>query len=277
MTLRLLLMFLLMTAVATAESNPRTVLFFDLWKLDYWDNVELRQGKPEWVRECEYVDPSARDRSMVFPFVWKNKETGKWQVIYSVKWSPFTLMAAVSDDGIHWEPLAVPDSPVPESLRLASNHLLTAEGTSGGGVYVDPQQTGGYRFRILGRRHGQSTKRYDGEGVTFISKDGLHWETKTGGHWNWLGEDWLPEPPTFTFWLRKRPNPRARLPARLGRSTPMPAYDEGFQNLEPAASRISAGRARRRQTDWSLRTSRSSGWQRCGLRRSPLDFSQCQQ
>ncbi len=56
---RLLLMFLLMTAVAAAESNSRKVLFFDLWKLDYWDNVELRQGKPEWVRECEYVDPSA--------------------------------------------------------------------------------------------------------------------------------------------------------------------------------------------------------------------------
>lgn len=200
MTVRLLLLVLWMTTVAAAESNPRKVLFFDLWKLDYWDNVELRQGNPEWVRECEYIDPSAPNGSMVFPFVWKNEQTGKWQAIYSVKWSPFTLMAAVSDDGIHWEPLAVPDSHVPESVRLAPNHLLTAEGTSGGGVYVDPQQTDGYRFRILGRRHGQSAKRYDGEGVTFVSKDGLHWEMKTGGHWNWLAEDWLPEPPTFTFW-----------------------------------------------------------------------------
>src|SRR6056297_1773740 len=154
MALRLLLFYCLMTPVAAAQPSPRKVLFFDLWKLDYWDNVELRQGKPEWVRECEYVDPSARDNRIVFPFVWKNEETGKWQLIYSIKWSPFTLMAAVSDDGIKWEPLAVRDSLVPESERLSSNHLFTAEGASGGGVYVDPQQTDGYRFRILGRRHG---------------------------------------------------------------------------------------------------------------------------
>jgi len=189
-----------MTPVAAAQPSPRKVLFFDLWKLDYWDNVELRQGKPEWVRECEYVDPSARDNRIVFPFVWKNEETGKWQLIYSIKWSPFTLMAAVSDDGIKWEPLAVRDSLVPESERLSSNHLFTAEGASGGGVYVDPQQTDGYRFRILGRRHGPGDKKYEGEGVTLVSKDGLQWEMRTGGHWNWLAEDWLPEPPTFTFW-----------------------------------------------------------------------------
>ena len=191
---------LLLTGVASAEPISRKVLFFDLWKLDYWDNVELRQGEPEWVRECEYADPAAPGGSMVFPFVWKNEETGKWQAIYSSKWSPLTLMAAISDDGIHWKPLAVPDSPVSESQRIAPNHLLTVDDTSGGGVYVDPLKTDGYRFRILGRRHGSREKRYDGEGVTLVSNDGLHWESKTGGHWNWLAEDWMPEPPTFTFW-----------------------------------------------------------------------------
>ena len=191
---------LLSTSCCAAEHQPRKVLFFDLWKLDYWDNVELRQGTPEWVRECNYVDPSAKDRNVVFPFVWKNEGTGKWQAIYSIKWSPYTLMAAVSDDGVHWSPLTVPDSVVPKSERLADNHLLTVKGVSGGGVYVDPKQVDGYRFRVLGRKHGPPEERDAGEGVTLVSKDGLHWEAKTCGHWNWLAEDWLPEPPTFTFW-----------------------------------------------------------------------------
>ena len=197
MNIKAILGLILSIGVASAESEPRKVLFFDLWKLDYWDNVELRQGNPEWVRECSYVDP-APDRNVVFPFVWQDETTKMWRAIYSVKWSPFTLMAAESDDGIDWKPLPVPDSPVPESKRLAPNHLFTADGVSGGGVYVDPQTTDGYRFRILGRRHGKN--RYDGEGVTLVSKDALHWELKSGGHWNWLAEDWLPEPPTFTFW-----------------------------------------------------------------------------
>ena len=109
-------------------------------------------------------------------------------------------MAAESDDGVHWTPLSVTDSPVPEAERIAPNHLLTADGISGSGVYVDPQKTDGFQFRILGRRHGPREERYKGEGVTLVSKDGLRWETKTGSHWNWLTKDWMPEPPTFTFW-----------------------------------------------------------------------------
>ena len=41
---------------------PRKVLFFDLWKLDYWDNVELKQGEPKWVEEGTYSDPAFPDR-----------------------------------------------------------------------------------------------------------------------------------------------------------------------------------------------------------------------
>ena len=210
---------LLSVSLSAAERAPRKVLFFDLWKLDYWDNVELRQGEPEWVRECNYIDPAAPDRNIVFPSVWRDEASDKWCMVYSIKWSPYTMMAAESEDGIRWKPLAVDDVEF-EGERIATNHLLTVS-AAGGGVYRDLEKTDGYGFRIFGRQHGEAVferaladpnhrwheiakaegeKRYFGEGITIVSKDGLHWEIKTGGKWDWLQDDWFPEPPTFAFW-----------------------------------------------------------------------------
>jgi len=203
-----------------AQPAPRKVLFFDLWKLDAWNNVELRQGRPEWIEECDYRDPAFADAGVYFPSVWKDDASGTFRLIYSVKWSPFTLMAATSDDGVHWSPLPVEDA-APGDEQLAANHLLTVPSGSGGGVYQDPQRTDGYAFRIFGRQSGppvlqraladpqhhwheiatqEGDKPYIEEGITLASKDGLHWEIKTGGKWNWQAEDWYPEPPVFAFW-----------------------------------------------------------------------------
>jgi hypothetical protein len=208
-------------SMAQEPPEARVVPFFDLWKLDAWDNVELRQGEPTWVRECEYRDPSVAGRGVYFPSVWIDEETGKWRLVYSVKWSPLTMMAAESEDGISWKPLPVEDADVGDGEKLAPNHLLTVPGGSGGGIYHDPRATGGYPFRIFGRQQGapvfqraladpdhrwhrvateEGEKRYIGEGITLVSKDGLHWELKTGGPWDWNDEDWFPEPPVFAFW-----------------------------------------------------------------------------
>jgi hypothetical protein len=201
------------------EAAARKVLFFDLWKLDAWNNIELRQGEPEWVEECEYRDPSFPERGVYFPSVWIDEESGRFRMVHSVKWSPFTMMAAESEDGVSWAPLDAPDVN-PGGEKLAPNHLFTFDG-SGGGVYVDPRKTDGYRYRIFGRQHGNAVferaladpnhrwheaakregeKRYFGEGCVLVSRDGLQWELKTGGKWDWTEEDWLPEPPTFAFW-----------------------------------------------------------------------------
>lgn len=217
--------FLSICAFGSAEPGPRKLLFFDLWKLDAWNNLELRQGEPEWVRECEYLDPVIPGERMYFPSVWKDEESGKFRMVYSIKWSPFTIMAAESGDGVSWEPLEIDDSAVTQSDRLASHHLLTIEGGSGSGVYHDPKETDGYSFRIFGRLDGEAVyeraledpdhqwheiakaegkKRYMGEGITVVSKDGIRWEVKTGGHWDWLTDDWFPEPPVFAFWDEKR-------------------------------------------------------------------------
>lgn len=211
------LFLILLLSVPSAEA--RKVLFFDLWKLDYWDNVELRKGQPRWEPEGTYMDPSVDLAGVYFPTVWQDTKSGKFRMVHSVKWSPFTMMAAESDDGIHWRPLPVPAAE-PEGGKLAPNHIFTAPGTSGGCAYINPNAPDGFTFRIFGRQHGtivyeralatpkhhwhkiakqEGQKRYMGEAVTLVSKDGLHWETKVGGKWNWAQRDWNPEPPVFAF------------------------------------------------------------------------------
>ena len=121
---------LLFYILSTPPAEAGKVLFFDLWKLDYRDNVELRQGEPRWEPAGGYTDPSVDDAGVYFPTVWRDAESGKWRMIHSVKWSPFTMMAAESDDGVRWRPLPVPDTR-PEGGKLAPNHIFTAPGTSG--------------------------------------------------------------------------------------------------------------------------------------------------
>ena len=212
--------------VAEDPPPPRSILFFDLWKLDYWDNAALQQGEAEWVSQCNYTDPSFPDRGVYFPSVWRETDSGKWRMIYSVKWSPFTLMSAESEDGIKWKPTPHPKvSPPLDQEKAAPNHLFTLPSGSGSPVYRDPLESGGYPFRIFGRQSGEPVlerirndpahpwrslalaeggKRYMDEGVALVSKDGVHWELQTGKPWNWQDEDWHPEPPVCVFWNEKR-------------------------------------------------------------------------
>ncbi len=202
------------------DAAPRKVLFFDLWKLDYWDNIELRQGEPRWLAEGTYNDPAVAKSGVYFPTVWHDTSSGQWRMVHSIKWSPFTMMAAQSDDGIRWRPLPVPDAK-PEGEKLAPNHVFSGPGVSGGCAYIRPDAPDGFRFRIFGRQNGDSVfqralkspnhpwhqlaktegqKRYMSEAVTIVSRDGKQWELKTGGHWDWSRRDWHPEPPVFAFW-----------------------------------------------------------------------------
>ena len=141
-------------------------------------------------------------------------------MLYSTQWSPFRLMAAESDDGLHWRPLVV-DDVEPAGGQLAPHHVFTLPSGAGSGIYIDPQNSGGYPYRIFARQHGEPVlqralanpnhlwhdivknegkKRYLSEAVTLVSRDGLHWFLRTGDHWNWGQAGWHPEPPVFAFW-----------------------------------------------------------------------------
>lgn len=204
-----------------APPTPRPIVFFDLWKLDDWDHVDLLPGQPRWVPEATWSEPADPLRGVHSPTVWRDETSGKWRLVHSTKWSPFTLFAAESDDGITWQPLPVPDAE-PEGGKQAPHHLFTLPEGAGGTVYLDPRATEGYRFRIFARQDGEPVirraaadpthpwheaaksakgdRRYITEAVTLVSRDGLHWELKTGGHWCWDLPGWHPEPPVFAFW-----------------------------------------------------------------------------
>ncbi len=201
-----------------AELRPeKTLPFWDLARLDAWNNLELVQTRPQFRPEATYTDPVFPEASMIFPSVWRDPAGGGWRMIYSLKWSPFTLLAATSEDGVHWRPLDMPDL-IPAGGKLAPHHVFTFPHGQGGGVYHDPAATDGFPFKIFGRqdsggvfpraladpRHrwhavakAEGQKRYMSEAVTLGSRDGLRWEILPDG--DWACEDWTPEPPVYAF------------------------------------------------------------------------------
>ena len=184
---------------AANRDRSKKILFWDLSKLDYWDNIELVQGEPAWQPDASYIDPfEGGKRGGNFPVVWQDAESDRWRMIYSVKWSPYTMMLAESDDGRNWTPLPQP-SIDPPGGKLASNHIHTIAGAGAGGVFVDPAAADGYPFKVWARQHSDVTferaladpnhywhkaakadgeQRYMNEGITVVSRDGLHWEER---------------------------------------------------------------------------------------------------
>ena len=212
--LRPLTFLLIATGVFAAE---KTLPFWDLAHWDAWNNTELVQTAPEAVAAGTYNDPQFPDASMVFPSVWRDTASGQWRMIYSIKWSPFTIMAAQSEDGIAWKPLPVPDAQ-PEGGKLAPHHVFTFTHGQGSGVYHDPVAADGFAFKMFGRQDPDAVfeqalsdpkhrwhdiakregkKRYMSMAATLVSKDGLHWQVKKDG--DWATDDWAPEPPVFCF------------------------------------------------------------------------------
>lgn len=63
-------------------------------------------------------------------------------------------MAAESDDGLHWRPLAVGDV---ESVggQIAPHHVFTLPSGAGSGICIDPQNSDEYPYRIFARQHGE--------------------------------------------------------------------------------------------------------------------------
>lgn len=199
-------------------AERKKLLFWDLAKLDHWDNIELIQGEGKYRAEASYTHPDTRKGRVVFPSVWQAPD-GRWRAVYSAGWKPFTLFALASDDGLHWEPDPLPDI-MPTGDKLAPNHVFTLEG-SGSGVCHNPVAADGYPLKIFGRLQGEvvyqralrdpdhmwhaiakaeGAKIYMSETVTLGSRDGIRWEIKPGGGWG--RPDWFPEDPVFAFYSR---------------------------------------------------------------------------
>jgi len=143
---------------------------------------------------------------------------------YGAAWRPLTLLAAESDDGLHWSPVERPESEFASSpagaAKRAPHHLVTLPSGSGGSVYFDPVAADGYpyklpaiqtheaaRKRALGdpdhmfhdlARGGAAGERFFVDHLMLRSRDGFRWEADFDAVWNKPG--WHPEPPVYVFY-----------------------------------------------------------------------------
>ena len=206
-------------------SEEKTWLFWDLWKLDSFDGATLRQGRPAFRPELTYEDLLLGSLSS-WPSVLRDPGTGKWRMYYGAAWRPMTLLAAESEDGLEWRPMARPavefaSSPAGGRKR-APHHLFTLPSGSGGSVYLDPVAADGYPYKIFAIQTHASAReraladpkhpfhelarsqsrplRYFSDHLVVKSRDGLRWEADYGAVWNKPG--WTPEPPVYAFYNR---------------------------------------------------------------------------
>ncbi len=197
------------------------MLFFDLYKLDYWDNCMLNQGKAEFVPEAIYEDNSLPEKGPEKPNVFFDNKVNAWRVLYNLGWSPVRLMTAVSSDGIIWEPDPHPEIKVSTQSgdRIADHQIYQLNNSAAGGLYQDPVAKDGYPFKMFVQLSGMevlkralndsghpmhTAARAGGEPRTFhegrilVSRDGMHWNLHPEYLWSRPG--WQPEPPYFCFY-----------------------------------------------------------------------------
>ena len=190
-----------------------TLLFFDDYNLNRWENLRRRVGRPELVPEATFVDPDHLVASG-YPTVFRD-ETGKWRCLYQgrpaepLKGSRHKFpLVAESDDGISWktpdltEIVPLPDRRFPHQVMPAGefgewDHYFDERAD-------DPQE----------RLKGLVTSRKGA--LLWTSPDGLMWREVEGVEWR----PGSPDPPSMAFWnvlrqsyvimARPGPNPHPR-------------------------------------------------------------------
>jgi hypothetical protein len=196
------------------ERGPKTMLFWDYWKVHHLDNVELVPGRPKWVPEGTYYDPHRNSGGT--GRVYFDEAVGKWRKLNAYN----QFFISESDDGIHWRPASFPDI-VPQGGKVAPHHVFTlpGEGPTPGWLYLDPLAADGYPYKIpviqSGRRvyeraladpnhrwhelarKFQKPKLHFMDHVMHVSKDGLSWETRMD--YDWGQGRFSPEEPHFMF------------------------------------------------------------------------------
>jgi hypothetical protein len=196
---------------------PKTMLFWDYWKIQEMNNIELVQGHPEWHPEATYIDPYNKNGGSGRVFF--HEPSGKWRKIYQ---SAGHFFIAESEDGINWKPSPFPEI-IPEGGKLAPHHVFSFpnEGPSHGWLYLDPVAADGYPYKMptiekmqrvydrakadKNHRWHELTKQFNEprlhrieDHIMYVSKDGVTWEVKT--EYDWSQGMIFPEEPHFMFY-----------------------------------------------------------------------------
>lgn len=173
-----------------------TLLFFDDYYLNRWENLQRRVGQPELEPEATFIDP-AHGLASGYPTVFRT-EAGQWRCLYqgkSISHMPAKIsfpLIAESDDGIHWE---IPDltEKVPLPDRAFPNQVMSMDRFGQWDHYFDeraddPQE----------RLKGLVTTKFGA--LLYTSPDGLKWREVEGVEWR----PGSPDPPSMAFWNELR-------------------------------------------------------------------------
>ncbi len=195
-------------------------MFFDLWKLDHWNNIELMQAEPEFIAESIYEDNTVDGKGPGKPNVFYDGRNKLWRMVYNIGWSPVGLMSAISDDGIHWQKDPHPDIKFKSNWgnRVADHHIFNLNAAAAGGMYHDPVAKDGFPYKMYVQISGEpvfqkalqddthylhqlasrgvSDKVFH-EGRVIVSVDGIHWQLHPDYYWS--KPAFQPEPPYFGF------------------------------------------------------------------------------
>jgi hypothetical protein len=209
--------------------GPRTMLFWDYFRFDHFDNVRLRQATPTWRPEANYTDPIT-DR--VGGEVFFDTSAGLWRVFHIGHENQRTrqkvpdgfmgIFLSESPDGIRWAPSPQPSAKPVIGPKVAPHHVGTIPRGAWGSFYVDPLAIDGYRYKLAllewgdaparralrdhsspwhraARNHRDFWWQIDQRSFA-VSRDGLRWEQRLDYDWRCPG--WHPEEPMFAFFNR---------------------------------------------------------------------------
>ena len=182
-----------------------TILFFDDWNLESYQNVRRVMGKPKWVEEATFSD-AGFERSCFYPSVFWDAEAGLWRAFYIV-WpkeleNASALATAESSDGIHWREADV-NAIVPDARSLRKNEVFPdGRGTESGTVYLDANESDPKRRYKLLYLPGTYREYVEKRGVhrLAVSADGYRWQPVEGVQWG----DWLSDCPNCTYYNMHR-------------------------------------------------------------------------
>ncbi|MEM7143794.1 MAG: hypothetical protein AAF591_01585 [Verrucomicrobiota bacterium] len=214
---------------ASREKTP--LLFWDLWKLDAWNNLEHVQEQATYRPEGDFAPRLDSGKGPSKTFVYRDQETGRWRMIYNMGYSPVILMTAESNDGINWTPESHPEIEV-SGPKWSPNHIFSLADTAMGGIFHDPVAADGLPFKAFAHQSGDTVlneilanpdhhwhsiaknegpKKYFKSGIMLASSDGIEWQAKPDYRWD--QPHWQPEPyffgyhhpPTNSFGMTVRP------------------------------------------------------------------------
>ena len=165
-----------------------TLLFFDDQRLFNRTNVTRQYGIPELIEDAVFYEKNA-SVSIGFPSVW-NAPDGKYHMFYQgfLRGEDYKVvtLAAISSDGIHWEPRnTAREAGIQDPI--CDNQLLPFFDGELASVIEDKAAPEDQRLKALITVYRRDSHTVDD--LIYVSGDGIHWALCEDIRWNDRGAE----------------------------------------------------------------------------------------